>query len=260
MNQQQLREMIDACRPGRDDLHEPELSALADHLAQDEDARRVWEKSQRLDAALSAAFRDVPVPADLESRLLARFDNAPATKDEEIVARRRSSRRTWLATLVSGGVAAAVAAMFYLFGAAPEEISQEELIRESQEWLTALELDDPQRDDRQWRELDEASIRAFPVTQVAASPVRWRYVATDFGRKSRVYQLRVGNRQTAYLVVVPTNKQVGGAGGVPPRGSFPQATGGWRIGAWQAGGNLYVLAVEGSEALYRSLVPTRTTA
>lgn len=257
MDQQQLREMIDACRPDGGDLHEPELSALADHLAHDEEARQAWEKSRRLDAALAAAFHDAPVPADLEERLLAQFGAASADEQagQEVVALPPRSRRSLLATLVGGGVAAVLGLMFYLFGTGPEELPGEQLVQESQKWLDALE-DDPQR----WSGLDESSIQLFPATQVAALPENWRYVSTGFGRKSRVYRLRLPTRQVAYLFVVPTSVKFRGVGGVPPRSSFPQATGGWRIGAWQTDGHLYVLAVEGSESLYRSLIPTRPTA
>jgi hypothetical protein len=257
MNPQQLHNAIDACRPGRDDHREPELAALAERLAQDAEARAVYDHSQRLDAALGAAFRDVPLPAGLEDRLLAAVGGAsPKTVEEKIAApaktstaagTRRISRRQLLSTGALAAavlVAAGVAAIVRWTG--DREVAPDQLVAQAQQWLGD---EDFQRDDA-WKPLDERPLRAFPQGWLAVRPVQWRSMATSLDRKAVVY--RVPHRGgSAYVFVIAPRADVTGLGATPPRTPLPGATGGWRIGAWQADGVLYVLATQGE---YRSLL------
>ena len=70
MQRDKLLESIDACRPGRDDVSDPELAPLAAALRDDPAAQELWRRSQQFDAAARAAFIDVPVPDGLTDRLL----------------------------------------------------------------------------------------------------------------------------------------------------------------------------------------------
>jgi hypothetical protein len=65
-----ILEAIEVCRPGSNDLAEPALGFLAEKLATDASLRDLYERMQRVDARLAAAFRDVPVPERLAQRLL----------------------------------------------------------------------------------------------------------------------------------------------------------------------------------------------
>lgn len=90
-----LRDM-DACRPGSDDLARPELARLRAALAEQPDLARLYDKSQRLDARLEDALQQVPVPADLQARLLARLAEErlhPASPPAEASAAVRSAER-----------------------------------------------------------------------------------------------------------------------------------------------------------------------
>src|SRR5262245_6646190 len=73
---QRLLQQIDACRHGPFDvpaegLRTPELAELSAAVARgDEAVLRVWSQVAAADAAIDAALHDVPVPDDLNERLL----------------------------------------------------------------------------------------------------------------------------------------------------------------------------------------------
>jgi hypothetical protein len=130
-----LREMMEVCRPGRDDLADPEMAALARVLADSPELSRLQERLQRFDAAMADAFRDVAVPDGLESRILARVAAESAAlcvpssepmeasierdvSDTSVSPTPRTSRRRWY--LAAGGLAAVAAAVLvFAFGLLP---------------------------------------------------------------------------------------------------------------------------------------------
>jgi hypothetical protein len=71
-----LLEALEACRPGSDDLAQPEMAGLASRLAESAELDELRARLQRLDVALADAFHDVPVPEGLEARVLARLAGA----------------------------------------------------------------------------------------------------------------------------------------------------------------------------------------
>lgn len=74
----QILEALQACRPGSDDLAEPEMAGLAARLAESAELDELRGRLQRLDVTLADAFHDVPVPEGLEARVLARLAEAQA--------------------------------------------------------------------------------------------------------------------------------------------------------------------------------------
>jgi hypothetical protein len=124
--------MMEACRPGQDDLADPEMAALARALAESPELSRLHERIERFDAAMADAFRDVAVPDGLQSRILARLDAESAARDvpssepmEASIERDvsdtsvspppRTTRRRWY--LAAGGLAAVAATVLvFAFG------------------------------------------------------------------------------------------------------------------------------------------------
>jgi hypothetical protein len=70
----QLRELLDALRPGSDDLSRSEFAELVQRLQRDPQFKEVAARSQRLDQAISDAMHDLPIPAGAVDRLLARLE------------------------------------------------------------------------------------------------------------------------------------------------------------------------------------------
>src|SRR5690349_13499570 len=76
----QLREQIDACRPGSRDLAAPELAELSRALELDADVAAEFARSQTFDGAVTRALVDVPVPERLVDRLLAAVADASSAE------------------------------------------------------------------------------------------------------------------------------------------------------------------------------------
>lgn len=68
-----LRALLPALRPDSRDLDQPEFASELLHLQQCPDCQAYWETQQQADRELTRAMRNVAVPADLKSRLLAQL-------------------------------------------------------------------------------------------------------------------------------------------------------------------------------------------
>ncbi len=71
-----LLEAMEVCRPGSDDVADPDLAYLAACLATNPELDEAYERLQRLDAAVAKAFGEVPVPEGLAERILDRLKQA----------------------------------------------------------------------------------------------------------------------------------------------------------------------------------------
>ena len=79
----EIRDAIESCRPGSDDLGLPEMAPLAQALSADAALRASFNRIQRLDRRIVAATRDVPVPAGLAERVLARLQGPSVDRDAD---------------------------------------------------------------------------------------------------------------------------------------------------------------------------------
>jgi hypothetical protein len=118
MDPRELHERLDACRPGSDDLAQPELAAVRAELQRDAGLRRRANKSEQFDRAVAASMQDVTVPLGLKERLLASLIDPPAVAQETILTepvavnpRRRIQRRTIIAGLIAAAACVALVVM-----------------------------------------------------------------------------------------------------------------------------------------------------
>lgn len=273
-----IEEAIDACRPASDDLHDSGLSFLADDLAQDPRARQRYQRVQQIDAAISAAFLDVPVPTGLEARLLAILesaqgaiaaveptraassesgDSSAAAVSDAVAAlpaaTRRFSRRWLTAAAVGMVVAASVAVLVTSLPSAPEvhKDNVADLVREF------FEEERRQNPAPGLLAQQHPAPRGFDYSTAILRPanVRWRHVTGLLGDNGVAYDLpHAGGRNLlATLYVVRGPSTLTGLDGSPPVNPLA-TTGGVTIGAWRAGPMLYVLVVNGSVRQYQSLI------
>jgi hypothetical protein len=126
-----LREQIDACRPGSDDLALPALADLAAAAGRDAAVAAELARSQRFDQAVSVALHELPVPAGLMERLLAATEAnkpSPQSGPEPEAGRSRWTRRrllVWAGSLAS--VLLLAATTFLVVSRPSREVTQEEL-------------------------------------------------------------------------------------------------------------------------------------
>jgi len=212
----------------------------------------------QVDARLTAAMQDVPVPDGLAQRLLdslaAEGDSikprpvvAPegATTGRGFVSHGSRFRRRWL--VIGGGLLAAAAGLLLaVWLAAPAveaRFSEQFVLDEAIRWFDVA----AQRPARLLSE--KAAPAAYPVSQMVLCPggTRWRPVDGFLGRGGVVYDLPgpAGVRAALYVV----EQEADGLATLPaPR---PFTTAGHCAAAWQEGGLLYVLVVQGNTAAYQ---------
>lgn len=252
----QIREAMEACRPGHDDLEGPEMARLAAEMVAHRELERRFARLQQLDGILAEVIQDVPVPEGLADRLMVVLSacvpaEAPAPAQDDTGASlavpasgstRRMSRPWWFA--LSGVVAAAVLVAVSVWqsgGSAPWAAST--IVDEA---ITLFSNDGNDAG----RLVSEASPPwALPLSPTVRSSAatRWRPIAGFLDRRGVAYDLTSvrGTRATLYVV----NRTVPGLPDEPPSRPSP-GTGNCTAAAWQHGSLLYVLVVQGDAAAY----------
>ncbi len=215
MNEPTLHEAMDACRPGSDDLHLPELKALADSLPADPVRQVVFARVQRLDARLGAAVRDVQIPAGLAERILSRIEAAtplpsdalphsdalplggvlPLSDVQPLVelrgqdnnaSRKQQHRRgTWLAWMAGVAAVLLVSLATWTFWPRHQALTGEQLLSQSSGWYSQL------ADTAAWVRLPpNEMLREYPIASAIRTVAKGWIDATDLvGQNAVAYEL-----------------------------------------------------------------------
>jgi hypothetical protein len=262
-------EAMEACRPGRDDLADPEMAALSRQLAASPKLASLHERLQRWDAALADAFCDVPVPEGLEARILARLEAesvevrspSPESIPELTVAGRHrdasggvdargphASRRRWM--LVAGGLTAAAV---FILAFVPLHKRGEFTRSDVLDSAIAYYADDTHEGGRV---LGKAS-PDYPFSSTLLSlvsgrfpEIRWRPAAGFLNRSAVAFDL-LGPEGRMATVYVASCSVDGLPAEVPMRPML--STGETSVSAWQEGDLVYVLVVDGGSQAYERL-------
>ena len=72
MHNETARQILIACRPGTDDLRNPEAKAALEVVQQDPELRQWWQRQQAFQRQTRESFRHIPVPEQLRDQILAR--------------------------------------------------------------------------------------------------------------------------------------------------------------------------------------------
>ncbi len=264
----EILEAMESCRAhgavgAGGDLNDPQFSELAAAVGEDGELRARFERLQRADTAIKAAFADVPVPADLAERVLRRLGeeaasqaakpiqcaaetvpNSPAPPPSEHVTPqpKRISRRRLIAGFAAVAAASAVAAAIWLHNHRDPALTPGQAIETAMDFF--------RQDNGPQGELASrvAPPADFPISSDIArfKDVRWRRIPGLMGGAGVAYDLP-SRRGKATLYVV--NCTVAGLPQFPP--PLPTlSTGGNSAAAWQSGGLLYVLVVQGDAQTY----------
>ena len=282
---QRLWEAMESCRNGTDELRDPQFADLASRLAEDPELRGQFRRLQEADGAIKAGFTNLPLPAGLAERVLRCLAEAAPTGSGERGAESgeqmaessgsapgaldsiaaaaviaspvmapdrpvplplptgRFSRRRLLVGIAATSAAAALFAVVWIQSHLPRHETPTSVLEEamdffgkdSQPFGPSVSRVPPPAD--------------YPMSRDIArfQDIRWRYVEKFLGGPAVAYDLpTVGGRATLYVV----RKNVPGLPSYPP--DSPLSTGGMSAAAWQAGGTLYFLVVEGDAGTYSS--------
>jgi hypothetical protein len=281
-----LLEQIDACRveaPGAgacrlraDDLRDPAMRELAEAVARgDNEVHQRCSRVAAADAAISAAVRDVPVPADLAERLLVALKAAEQGEPTDagalhsaavasqhppgdVVPAKQAmvSRRVWVGWGIAAAVAAAAAVACLLYPWPPQHVTPEEIAQQAQMFYDAQIA---HAEASAWKPgrptFDEPVLNGG----ILPPPQRWREVTLD-GYAARAYDLlgegsferpKGGRGSLKRAVLLVIDRRVRGLNDAPPHD--PVCTHGRCIGIWQTESQVYALVVEGSLNDYQQL-------
>jgi hypothetical protein len=266
--EREILEAMESCRARSivgegGDLNDPQFTELAAALDEDHGLRARFERVQRADALIKAAFADVPVPADLAGKVLRRLGDetvsrpaapsgsqktiqadSPALLSSEQVSPlpKQISRRGLMAGLAAVAASVAIAAAIWMHNHRSPSLSLGQVIDTSMDFFG--------RDNAPPGEpVSNVEPPAdFPISPEIARfrDVRWRRVGNFMGGPAVAYDLPSrGGKATLYVAKCTAD----GLPQFPP----PQptlSTGGNSAAAWQSGGLLYVLVVRGDAQTY----------
>ena len=276
MNHRRIKEQIDACRAGSDDLHLPELAQLAERVESDPQVRHLYEQTQQHDGAIAGTMRQVPVPEGLAERLLAKLAAqrgeadtglsdplgdvdlhaappadadgaglaAPARVPPALV-----SRRFWLGTTVTTAAVAILVAMgLWLTGEEP--LSADAVVEKVRDMIG--------KDLRhvRWQANPETAPSNYPFPlSINQDPRRWGWLdASHLAAQAVVYDLAADRDAPAVMLLVFRPRSVGQDLPLAPHIDPQSSTGGWSIGTWQEDDLVYVLIVKGPRVKYQRLI------
>jgi hypothetical protein len=252
-----LRQLMDACRVGSDDVSLPEMADLAAALREDGALRTEWERRQRSDRVIAGAMHDVSAPAGLAERILAaaaarKSERLSDTVEQATAAAadptakavpaaqpgwKPSRRRLWQS---AAGLAAALVlgvAVWQFVFRSPESVSRAQLESSALAWFdAALEQT------RSGEPATGSPPVPFPQQAVRGGKRSWRPLKNAEEPGMVVFDLtsrQLGGR--VFLFAARTSKKYD-VGAVP----YSKLTGtrGLEIGAWQEAGVIYVLVVD----------------
>ncbi len=254
MNNKQLCEMIDALRPGSDDLNQPEMAELASHLAQNDQARALRRRIEQTDHRIADAFHEVSVPSGLAERLLTGCEAATSKRDcspapAGVV--RCGGRRPFVAL----GVALATAALALLavgvFKSNDEPLTADVILDSALHFFVEKDVQhiigQPLRSAPADFPIADRDIRVPPGTL-------WRRLDALAGNGAMIaYDLTTRRnpvRATLYVLRLSVTGLPGSASARRP----DRLTLGSCVTAWQQDGLVYVLAVRGKVSDYQQFL------
>jgi hypothetical protein len=226
----------------------PEVPGLAANEVQ-----QLRERLSRHDDRVTAALHEVELPGGLAARLLESVRSELAVQPQQLdvacpsVANggRRLSRR---AVLVGVGLALAAALLVAVgvFSPSRPQYTPAELMESTIGRYNAERSSPPAN-----QEL-ETSPREFPLSEdVAFHEARWRWFDEALlGGRGVAYDLSIGNGAFRGALYVMEGSVEGLITSAPPAPTYPPTQGACAA-AWQSGGLVYVLVVEGGGGEYQ---------
>lgn len=242
---ERMIEALEASRPGTNDRSAQILRWNA-MLASDAKLRDLYERLQQADARLRAAIGEVPVPAGLHERILARLD---ANRQER--GRRRTHRRLWVASMGVAALAASILVALWIGSVGPRPSDEAGVLAAVCHQFVQESDSDP----AEGLLVSETSPPAhLPMSRAVARvpELRWRMVRGVLGRQAVAYDFPGTKGRLATVYVLPAEPS--DITRTRPPTSPMQSTGGLSAGIWIEGDRVYVLVVRGDARAYRRLI------
>jgi hypothetical protein len=264
---EQTWEALESCALGNYDATDPAMAHLSAEMAANPELAKVFDRLEHLDGKIAAAFLDVPVPTGMVQRIFDSLSHArvefpatdePSTKpalptnmdgletalSSPVVVKQKVPRRR---LILAGGLLSAAALIFFALWLNfhnVESYSEQTIIDEAIQFFEA--------DSAHGRTplAEKSPPKAYPFSRAVIFPqgICWREIRDFLGRAGIAYDLPSLNGRRATLYVI--RQSVEGLGNEPLFSPF--TTSGFSSSAWQEGGLLYVLVVQGEPNTYQN--------
>ncbi|MAV33979.1 MAG: hypothetical protein CMJ59_00845 [Planctomycetaceae bacterium] len=250
------QEQMDACRPGSDDLRQPELADAAERIRSNPAAAAAFQRSQAWDMLVGEIVRGGRVPDGLAASII---ETAHAKQQEidavsakvglaDAARRQHGYRARWIWGLVS---LAAVLGLMVAWGwrqVPSRPLTRSQLLLSVEHWIKDPGL--------AWETLTADQLQRFSLdSRVNFHPDRWQPMAIGAMSDAVVYSDRYAQRGSLYLFVVEIGETaVIDLPSSPPRTADWNSQG-WHVGVWRRDHLVYALAVKGASGKdYRQLL------
>jgi hypothetical protein len=208
-------EILEVARPDSGDLADPELAEAAAHIESHAECKSEFLRRQQLDREIGTAMRDIPVPHDLQTRLLAQLAERSETADVvEAVATPAAKpkaalrRRSWMRLVVGTAASLAIGIIgWQLFSGSPQHVDTVQL-------AASIVGQDPNFNELTEFVGDDSALPAdwesIPKGLAIDGPKSYPHQQVD-GAKFAIamYQFRFTSRRrtpvTGYLLVLPVD-------------------------------------------------------
>ncbi len=237
MTNAQAKLLLQAYRPGGQDARDPLYAAALEQVQLDPQLARWFEAEQSLDAAITAKFKEQPVPSDLQSNILAVESIRPSA--------RRWRRKSWLAAAAL--VTLLAVAAFWL---PRRPTSQFEAYRDNMTDFLNNRFDHLDFQARDVQELKRFLAQrgapndfALPAGMSDLPGQGCRVLSWD-GRTVSLLCFHLADNKEIHLFVIQGAK----FRKAPPAGSVQfVSNGGWTTASWHRGNTTYLLAGNGNQ-------------
>lgn len=252
---EKLRKLMECHRPGREATEEAEFAALHEAAADDAEVRQALEAVKAWDATISRAMPRVPVPDDLQARLLAELE-AGDGHPESVVDPLHDSPKPWWnrwpARVAAGLVTVAALVLVMAQVLTPHDtLSPTQAARTARSWTAQLDEEGWRRDPPPGDEYRQPSLD-FHLDS-------WQYFAALGDPKAVAYRTHVPPAWSRAVLFVVRTDQGRLLPERPP--SVPDSTtGNICIGVWKTEDHLCALAVHGTRRTYRRVLKTHAIA
>lgn len=257
MDPHQYRELLDACRPGSDDLAQPDMAVARAALEENPALRRQAARMEQFDRAVASAMHDVSVPEGLKERLLAKLAKAAVDAPAAVVSENSvlsahaaggRRRRLLLATM---GTLAALAACAAVAVAIRWNTAGEDWQPAAVAGAAAPSFDEYALRADGW---SAGVAPAYPLGQFLVANRQLLHRSVDVaGCSGAAYRVKSRQGVLGVLFVLNPRASLKGFPARPP--GTPQVDTGGRVAVcWKEQNLLYVLVYEGGAKDYHGFL------
>ena len=249
MTCEEAKLILQACRPGGEDLADPQVMAALELASNDPELMASLKEQRAFDAMISSKLEQLPVPPGLEAKIIA------ATR------RPHAARLQWNTAYLAWAASIVILASILLLWSGRSGAGGGRDLSALRTHLATFLREFPRLDleTERWPEINEWLAQKTPLADLEIPPQLKDYPGLGCRelrwKEKRLFLICfVAQGEVVHLFLLPNSN----LSGPPPRSTpiFAQVKG-WSTTSWAHGSASYVALTKGSEALLKNLLTNR---